>query len=78
MLLHIFVKTMINYHSEMWGKDAFNWLNIYIMLQKISVSNERCSFELFIHQRIMEKKSHSFHNISDYNQKSFLSSKSAY
>ncbi len=57
------------------------------MLQKISISNKCCSFELSIHLWILKNKmSHGFHKILcsttvfniDNNQKCFLSSKSAY
>jgi len=30
-------------------------VNTFIMLQKVSMSNKCCSFELSVHQRILEK-----------------------
>ncbi len=43
-----------------FSKDALNLskvtVNTFIMLQKISILNKCCSFELAIHQRILEKK----------------------
>ncbi len=66
-----------------WGernalKDALNWskvmINIFVMLQKISVSDRCCSSELFIHQRNLKKI---LFRCFQHN-KCFLSSKSEY
>ncbi len=66
-----------------WGernalKDALNWskvmINIFVMLQKISVSDRCCSSELFIHQRNLKKILFRCFQ----NNKCFLSSKSEY
>ncbi len=51
---------------------------LLIMLQKISISNERCSFELSIHQRILKiSSSPTVFSIDDIN-KYYFSTKSAY
>jgi len=61
LLIHIFVETVIHYHSRLkkytlFSEDVLNQSKVtvktFIMLQKISISNKR-SFELSIHQRIM-------------------------
>ncbi len=72
VLLHIFVGTVIHYHLKvskikkliiyilLLSKDALHSFKETIqtfMLQKISISNKCCSFELSIYQRIFIKES---------------------
>ncbi len=56
----------------LFRKDALNWSKVTIktniMLQKISISNKCCCFELSIHQRITENKMYRFpQNIGQHN-----------
>jgi len=63
-----FMETEIHYQLKVWVKILFLKNNTFhqrhvqmiksMMLQKISISNKCCSFELSIHQNI----SHEFHN----------------
>ncbi len=60
----------IYYHKKVWKitlmtfKLSLNWSNVtvktFIMLQNNNISNKCCTFELSIHQRILEKY-HGFH-----------------
>ncbi len=53
--IHLFWKKLILRFS----KNALNWSKVTVktfMLQKISISNKWCSFELSIHQRILKNK----------------------
>ncbi len=47
--------------------STLNWSEVtvkpFIMLQKMTVSNKCCSFELSVHQRILKEMYHSFHKI---------------
>ncbi len=49
--------------------DALNWLKVtvksFTLLQKISISNKCCSFELSIHQIIVEEKKQNIFNIDN-------------
>ncbi len=48
----------------LFSKDALNWskvtVKIFIILQKISISNKCCSFELSIHLWILKNKMYQF------------------
>uniref|UniRef100_A0A671PV65 Nitric oxide synthase, inducible n=1 Tax=Sinocyclocheilus anshuiensis TaxID=1608454 RepID=A0A671PV65_9TELE len=54
------------YHQEMLNYILspffyYQRVNTFIMLQKISIGNKHCSFELSIHQRVMKKMNHGIH-----------------
>ncbi len=69
VLLHNTVKTVTRWHLDsLKGK-------VNIMLQNISISNKGCSFEISVHQRILNIYSAATVFNIDKNQKSFLSSK---